>query len=131
MMNGNRIFLLKVAEAINTYPIAGMFCVAGIIDNGDNTYTDRLDKNLKDKITPIRFFHNPHVYYHTSATVLKKEFFDKVGGFPKKIWDEDFYLSYSIALIADVIYLGFQLSIYHGNISGQSTGIIYNEDGSF
>jgi glycosyltransferase involved in cell wall biosynthesis len=123
-------YLSKMKEAIELFPIAGMYCSAGIIKNGDGTQNYRLAEKYKDKIVEIDFFENPHVYVHTSATIVSKSIFNKTIGFPKGIWDEDFFLFFSIALIAPVIYSGYLLSVYVGGVEGQSTTIIYKEDGT-
>jgi len=62
------------------------------------------------------------MYSHTSATIVKKEIFNKCGGFKSGMRiNEDFALFYSIALVSNVIYSGFPLSCYYGKIEGQST----------
>lgn len=124
-------YLSKMKEAIDQFPLAGMYCSAGIVRNTDGSQNSRINYKYQNQIVEIDFFENPHVYIHTSATIVLKEVFNKTIGFPKGIWDEDFYLFFTIALRSKVIYSGFMLSIYVGGVTGQSTSIVYKEDGSF
>lgn len=123
-------YLSKMKEAIDLFPMAGMYCSAGIIKNADGTQNYRLAEKYREQIVEIDFFENPHVYVHTSATIVAKSIFSQTIGFPQGIWDEDFYLFFSIALIAPVIYSGYMLSVYVGGVDGQSTTIVYKEDGT-
>ena len=115
-------YLSVIAEAIQLYPYAGMFCCAGVVKNADGTEGQRLAGQYENKIVQVDFFENPHVFLHTSACVVNKENFDQVGGFPKGMKrNEDFALFYSIALITPVVYCGYPLSVYIGGVPGQAT----------
>jgi len=121
-------YLLKIKEAINLFPQAGMYCCAGIVRNADETEGLRLANQFKNKIVEIDFFENPHVFLHTSATVVAKKEFFKTAGFPvgmKK--NEDFALFFSLALLTPVVYCGIPLSIYVGGVAGQATSIHYSK----
>jgi glycosyltransferase involved in cell wall biosynthesis len=122
-------YLEKMKEAIELYPKCGMYCCAGIYKkNSDKIVGYRVVKKYRDKITTIDYFENPHVFSHTSATIVYKEEFFRCGGFQvgMKI-NEDFTLFYSLALISPVVYCGFALSCYHGNVEGQTTAIKINQ----
>jgi hypothetical protein len=77
----------------------------------------------------IDFFENPHIYVHTSATTVKKDMFYETQGFPVGMkMNEDYACFFSIAMITDVVYNGYPLSIYRGNIANQATSIINNDE---
>jgi len=117
-------YLLKMKESIYQYPKAGMFCCAGIVRNGDGSEVLRLAEKYKFKILKIDFFENPHIFLHTSATVVKKTEFDKTGGFSVGMKrNQDFALFFSLALITPVVYCAFPLSIYVGGVEGQATSV--------
>lgn len=121
-------YLEKMVEAISLYPDAGMYCSAGIIKNADSTVDIRIAKKYKNIITQIDFFENPHVFVHTSATIVRKSDFERAKGFPPGMKrNQDFALFYSLAFITPVVYSGFPLSIYVGGISGQTTGTHFSK----
>lgn len=116
-------YLSKMYEAIQKFPNAGLFCSAGKVRSGGNDYLRQADK-YKDSIVKIDFFENPHVFLHASATVVKKNVFKKTQGFPVGMRkNEDFALFYSLALLTKVIFIGFPLSIYMGDVEGQVTAV--------
>ena len=115
-------YLEFLVKAYNMFPDAGMYCCAGFVKNADCSILERVDYKIKNQISKIDFFQNPHIYLHTSSTVVKKEVFNVVGGFPEKmIRNQDFALFFSIALISDVAYCNLLLSTYVGGISNQLT----------
>lgn len=117
-------YLETVAKAIQKYPKAGMFCVGGNVRNSDGSRSLRLAKKYRGQILKINFFENPHVFVHTSAMIIKKFSFNKTSGFPKElIRNEDYALSYSLALIVPVVYIGIPLSTYVGGVPGQATSV--------
>jgi glycosyltransferase involved in cell wall biosynthesis len=114
-------YLSTMKKAIDKFPNAGMFCCAGKVRNNTGIY-ERLAKKYENKITMIRYFENPHVYTHTSATVVSKKAFNMTQGFPPGMrLNQDYALFFSIALIAPVVYCGHMLSIYVGDVKGQTT----------
>jgi glycosyltransferase involved in cell wall biosynthesis len=122
-------YLSKMKVAIEKYPESGMYCCAGIYrDAKTNETSIRLATKYKDQIRLINYFENPHVFTQTSATIVSKNVFKLVNGFPigmKK--NEDFALFYSIAIISPTVYCGFPLSCYFGNIDGQATKVNLKE----
>lgn len=115
-------YLEKMKEAIDQFPDSGMFCCGGVVENSNQTVSIRLAKKYKDNVLKINFFENPHVFLHTSATIVKKEVFEKTQGFPIGMKrNQDFALFFSIALITPVVYCGFPLSVYVGGVEGQAT----------
>jgi len=91
---------------------------------------DEITKNLdliiaqkyKGKLLEINYFENPHVFSHTSATVIEKNVFNQVGGFnEEQVTQEDRTLFTLVALTKPTIYCGFPLSYYYGNVEGQAT----------
>jgi glycosyltransferase involved in cell wall biosynthesis len=114
-------YLQSVINVITKFPTAGMICTAGLVYGGDKMYY-RIAKKYNNKVTLINFFENPHVFVHTSATVVKKTAFYKTQGFPVGMKrNQDYACFFSIAMIADVVYNGCPLTIYWGNIQGQAT----------
>lgn len=119
-------YLLKMKEAIQQFPKAGLFCSAGIVRSGGKEYLRLADK-YKDLITKIDFFENPHVFVHTSATIVSKSEFNKTQGFPVGMKrNQDYALFFALALYADTVYCGFPLSIYVGDVEGQATSTPFN-----
>lgn len=118
-------YLATIYLALRKFPNAGMICCAGLqINVKTNETSIRLAEKYKEEIRVINYFENPHVFSHTSATVVSKFFFNSINGFlidMKK--NEDFALFYSIALISPVVYCGYPLSCYYGGIEGQSTSV--------
>lgn len=115
-------YLAKMKEAIEKFPDAGMYCCAGIVRNHDGTDFYRLAPKYKGKILEINFFENPHVFVHTSATIVSKSMFNKTDGFPIGMKrNEDYALFFTLAFIGKVVYCAFPLSIYVGGIEGQAT----------
>ena len=120
-------YLFKMVEAIKMYPDAGMFCCAGYVrDNNGIHY--RLAKKYKGKTLIVNYFENPQVFTHTSAVIVRKTEFNKSEGFPLKMrCNEDFALTYKVALITQVVYVGELLSVYVGGVEGQITSISNEE----
>jgi glycosyltransferase involved in cell wall biosynthesis len=117
-------YLSKMKDAIDQFPKVGMFCSAGIIRNADGSEVLRLAKKYEFKIIKINFFENPHVFLHTSATVVKRSEFNKTEGFPEGMKrNQDFALFFSLALLTPVVYCGYPLSIYIGGVEGQATSV--------
>jgi glycosyltransferase involved in cell wall biosynthesis len=114
-------YLTKMVEAINLFSDAGLYCCAGFVkDRGGNHL--RLAEKYKNKILEIDFFENPHVFLHTSAAIVDKSVFNKTNGFPAGMKrNQDFALFFSVALLTRVVYCGFPLSIYVGDVEGQTT----------
>jgi len=120
-------YLTKMVQAIEMFPSAGMFCCAGIVRNADGTKNIRIANKYKNQILEINFFENPHVFLHTSATIVSKKQFNHTAGFPVGMKrNQDFALFFSLALITQVIYCGIPLSIYVGGIEGQTTSVSMN-----
>jgi len=120
-------YLECMYQAILKYPNAGMICSAGKVRSGGHEHI-RLAKKYDGLITEIDFFHNPHVFLHTSATVVSKKAFNLTQGFPVGMKrNQDFALFFSLALITQVVYCGFPLSIYVGDVEGQATAKPFNE----
>ena len=123
-------YLGKIKEAIDLYPNSGMYCCAGVYKETPEVILDyRIAKKYKNKILPVNYFENPHVFSHTSATVVSKNSFLYIGGFKKGMGiNEDFALFYALALTGKVIYIGFPLSCYYGNVEGQVTSDLQKQD---
>lgn len=120
-------YLEKMNEAIAQFPEAGMFCCGGYIKDANGEHK-RIAAKYKNKIQEINYFENPHVFSHTSATIVKKEIFFQTTGFPKGMkCNQDYALFYSMALISKTIYVGELLSVYNGGILGQTTSIPYSK----
>lgn len=117
-------YLMKMNEAIELFPAAGMYCCAGIVRNADGSEFDRIAQQYQNKILEIDFFENPGVFLHTSATVVAKAQFLNTSGFPVGMKrNQDFALFFSLAFIAPVVYCGVPLSVYVGGVEGQATSV--------
>lgn len=114
-------YLSKINAAVESFPAAGMICCAGYMKdmNGEAL---RIANKYKGKTLAIEYFENPHVFSHISATVIKKQTFNKTQGFPVGMRkNEDFTLMFSVAVQDTVVYCGEPLSIYWGGVPGQTT----------
>ncbi|MDQ8195938.1 glycosyltransferase family A protein [Coraliomargarita sp. SDUM461004] len=115
-------YLEKAHECIQQFPNTGMLCFAGLVKNSSGTIGNRTALKYQEQIVAVNYFENPHVFGHTSATIVKREVFNRTSGFPVGMKrNEDFALFYSIALITPVVYCGFPLSTYVGGVEGQAT----------
>lgn len=123
-------YLSKMYEAIEKYPDSGMYCCAGVYKEKPDEILDyRIAKKYRNRILEINYFENPHVFSHTSATIVSKKVFNEIGGFKQGMGiNEDFALFYALGLISKVIYIGFPLSCYYGNIAGQVTSDVKKLD---
>jgi glycosyltransferase involved in cell wall biosynthesis len=115
-------YLLKMKETIIKFPDCVMYNCTGIVRNADGSEFERVINKFKGKICLNYFFENPHVTLHTSATIVCKKTFDKVGGFPLGMKrNQDYALFFAIAFHGKSAYCGFPLSLYNGACEGQAT----------
>lgn len=97
-----------------------------------NQRSTNIPSRYKDRVVPIDFFENPHVFMHISATVVKRECL-----FPCEQWNrfidgqrynEDFTFLFRVVMHCQhVIYIAKPISIYNGNVDGQATSSIGEE----
>ncbi|WP_209402393.1 glycosyltransferase family 2 protein [Pseudozobellia sp. WGM2] len=114
-------YLEKVREAIGNFSEVGMFCTGGVVTSAKETMR-RLAKKYSGTIGKVDFFENPHVFVHTSATVVRKQEFFRSGGFPVGMKrNQDYACFFSVALATPVVYIGYLLTTYVGDIAGQAT----------
>lgn len=83
----------------------------------------------QNKISEIRFFENPHVFVHISATTIKasvlQKNFKQWGSFIEgQKSNEDFTFLFKVALHIKTIYIGKPLSIYNGGVENQATSTL-------
>lgn len=119
-------YLSFVNQAIIKYPQCGMICTAGLVTNQKNPKAIgyRLANKYINQILPINFFESPCVFCHSSGTVIKKNFFQQVNGFPVgRKCCEDYTCTQKVGLISQVIYIGLPLTKYIGGVEGQTTSI--------
>lgn len=88
-----------------------------------------IPKKYKDKISEIKFFENPHVFVHISATTINaaalKKNFKQWGSFIEgQKSNEDFTFLFKVALHMKTIYIGKPLSIYNGGVENQATSTL-------
>lgn len=115
-------YLEHVVAMTKSYPNAGMYCTAGLIQNANGSVGYRVANKYIGKTLEINYFENPDVFSHTSATTLSKKVFMKSHKSPKGMkCCEDLSLFYDLALMAPVIYCGLPLSKYVGGVPGQTT----------
>ncbi|MGQ8338394.1 glycosyltransferase family 2 protein [Sunxiuqinia sp. A32] len=116
-------YLEKMKEAIEKYPMSGMYCCAGLHETKTGL-TYRIAKKYMSKITPVNYFEDPLVFTQTSAIVVYKEVFDRYGGFPSELRiNQDYALFFTIGLTETVVYCGFPLSTYYIGVAGQNTSL--------
>lgn len=119
-------YLEFVYKAICKFPRAGLICGAGLVRSGGKEYL-RLASIYKEQITEIDFFENPHVFVHTSATVVAKADFHKTQGFPIGMKrNQDYAMFFALAMHTQTVYCGFPLSIYVGDVDGQATSTSFD-----
>lgn len=118
-------YLKTISYIIGSFQNYGMINTAGFFKNNNTkNKKPRIANKYHNKIIEIDFFENPHVFVHTSATVIHKKYFQKVGGFDVNMKkNEDFKLFFSIALISQVIYCGIPLTYYSIEVENQSTTV--------
>ena len=116
-------YLSKMKNAIDSFPASEMFCSAGLGRSGEGVISKRQINKYDGKVIPFNFFENPNLFCHIGSTVVTKNLFNKLNGFPVGMKrNEDFAFLYSAALFTQPIYSGFPLSIYVGNVEGKATG---------
>ncbi len=121
-------YLLKIKAACAQYPEAGLILSGrNYKDMRTNKVSIKVPEKYRGKIGQIDFFHNPHVFAHISATVVKRELLvshlDSWGSFIKgQKSNEDFTFLFRVALHTQTIYIGFPVSNYCGGVAGQATG---------
>ncbi|MFT4015911.1 MAG: glycosyltransferase [Agriterribacter sp.] len=118
----------------STQDAIARFSEAGMIINGrssKNFQTKKVNNQVPESYVGyvgfIDFFHNPHVFAHISATVVKKNVilpnFTTWGSFiAGQKSNEDFVFLFRTALHTKVVYNGFPLAFYNGAVDGQATG---------
>ncbi|WP_158974672.1 glycosyltransferase family A protein [Cellulophaga sp. L1A9] len=120
-------YLETMYAAITEFPNAGFICCAGKVRSGGRDYLRLADK-YSDQIVEIDFFQNPHVFLHSSATVVTKTIFNTTSGFPVGMkQNEDYALFFLLGLLSTVVYCGYPLSIYVGDVQGQATTATFEE----
>ena len=119
-------YLENVHQAIKLNPNCGMVCCARYgKDNVTKNTNLIIAEKYKGKLLEINYFENPHIFSHTSSTVVEKNVFNQVGGFNKEqVTQEDLTLFALVALTKATIYCGLPLSYYYGNVEGQTTSRI-------
>lgn len=123
-------YLKTVKIAMDRFPDVGMICCGRYEkmfgpDGSEVSSRIAVAQKYAGKIQEIDYFENPHVFTHTSTSLVHKEAFYKAGQFPSEIkYQEDFALFYSVGLVTKVAYCGFPLGIYWGGVAGQATSQI-------
>ena len=80
------------------------------------------DGRIIEENNPKDFFENPHVFIHTSATVINKSIFQLTDGSPRgMLRSQDYALFFQIALKGPFVYIGLPISKYIGGVPGQAT----------
>lgn len=118
-------YLETAKTAITRFPNVGMYCFAGYYSEREGeVLAVRLARKYKGQLLKINYFENPHVFSHTSATVIAVAAFENLGGFQKNMKkNEDFALFFALALTNEVVYIGIPLSTYFGFVEGQITSL--------
>ena len=126
-------YLETVHQAIKLNPNCGMVCCARYgKDNVTKNTNLIIAEKYKGKLLEINYFENPHIFSHTSSTVIEKNVFNQVGGFNKEqVTQEDLTLFALVALTKATIYCGLPLSYYYGNVEGQATSRVKGNYGRY
>jgi glycosyltransferase involved in cell wall biosynthesis len=120
-------YLSKIIESIKLFPMAEMFCTAGILRSESGAVTYRAKKNLFNAIKIIDFFKNPYFYTNTSSVVVTKSIFLASGKFPENLKsNEDIACLHKLSLLTQVVYCGKPLSIYNRGIDGHLSSVVHH-----
>jgi len=120
-------YLEKTVESIKLFPNSGLFLCGRYSQNYETNHRKSyIPKKFENKVEIINFYHNPHIFFHISSTVIRKELIinkiDKWGGFVTgQRYNEDFTFIFRVALYTQTVYTGYLLTIYNGNVKGQAT----------
>lgn len=115
-------YLEKMHQAIELYPNAALYSSGGLVMNADGSIAIRLSKKFLNKTTICNFFSNPHLFCHTSSTIINKKAFLQTDGSPRgMLRSQDLALFFQIALKGPFVYIGLPLSKYVGGVVGQAT----------
>ena len=115
-------YLEKMHHAIELYPNAALYSSGGLIMNADGSISYRISKRFLNKTIICDFFSNPHLFSHTSSTIINKEIFLQTDGSPRgMLRSQDLALFFQIALKGPFVYVGLPLSKYVGGVAGQAT----------
>lgn len=115
-------YLTKMHQAIEQYPNAALYSSGGLVINADESISFRLSKKYLNKITICDYFSNPHLFCHTSSTIINKKVFLQTDGSPRgMLRSQDLALFFQIALKGPFVYVGLPLSKYVGGVVGQAT----------
>lgn len=122
-------FLEKIKEAIEKFPEASFYGTSSLHRNiKTGQAKDSTVLRYKNKIQVVDYFENPGVMPHTSAIVVSKKAFNSIAengeGFPAgmKVC-EDWSCFYRLAMVGNVVYIGYPLGIRNNNVEGQITNI--------
>ncbi|PVD52649.1 glycosyltransferase family 2 protein [Terrimonas sp.] len=120
-------YLESTKDAIEQFSEAGMIINGRCSKNFQTKIiNNQVPKRYVEYVGFIDFFHNPHVFAHISATVVKKSLvllnFKTWGSFiAGQKSNEDFVFLFRTALHTKVVYNGFPLAFYNGAVEGQAT----------
>lgn len=89
-------------------------------------------KRYAGKTVRIDFFENPHVFVHISATVIRDTCLKPQAGWNRFVVgqksNEDFTFIFRVAMhCQNILYIGYPLSVYNGNVIGQATHTLQSE----
>jgi len=130
-------YLSKVNEAVRQYTDSGLIITGRYYkDSISKIKTPILFESKKNRISIVDFFENPHQFVHISSTTVKRSiisnyFKNNEYFLPHQKVKEDFTFLYKLALNTSVIYIGFPLSTYKGNVIGQATSILKDQQRLF
>lgn len=115
-------YLEKMYQAIKQYPNAALYSSGGLVQNANGSISYRISSKYLNQIVICDFFSNPHLYCHTSSTIINKKVFLQTEGSPRDMLrSQDLALFFQIALKGPFVYVGLPLSKYVGGVVGQAT----------
>ena len=99
-----------------------MYCCAGKLRFANGTELLRYSKKFQLQIQQIDFFENPFFFTNSSSTIVTKTAFNQTEGFPVGVkFNEDIQFFCSLALLVEVVYCPFPLSIYMKEVEGHAS----------
>lgn len=115
-------YLARMKQSADEFPTAGMLCCAGYILHPDGSGFARHFASHGRKACEINYFDNPYFFGNSSCTVIRKSFFDRIGGFPVDMHHyEDHVFFHSLALETRVVFCPIPLNVVHKCFDGQAS----------
>lgn len=123
-------YLERVKFAIENNPNSKYILVGRkVVNISDGSVVQFIPDKYNGKIEGIKFFENPHVYSHISASVINRNLLlkEKIEFIEGQRCNEDYTFLFKVAMKTEVTYIGLPLMTYRGGIEGQATSTLNSE----